>query len=170
MGQKGNGEIGFYASFRTDENWSATNGLDYTNNRMMLDWFRKEYAGWSDLWYELFENTSTPFIPRPIYCMPFDQDWQSLPNLTLVGDAAHVMPPFAGEGVNMAMFDALELSESLSSAKHHSVHQSIVSYEKNMRTRSAIMARESLENGERMHAEDALETMLRFFRGAGNEG
>ncbi len=37
----------------------------------------------------------------------------ALPNLTMLGDAAHRMPPYAGEGVNMAMQDALELYECL---------------------------------------------------------
>ncbi|ERJ59368.1 FAD-dependent oxidoreductase [Sphingobacterium paucimobilis] len=45
--------------------------------------------------------------------MPLDQSWEIQAHLTLIGDAAHVMPPFAGEGVNMAMLDALELSEVL---------------------------------------------------------
>lgn len=154
MGQKGNGEIGFYASFKTDENWAKNNGLDYTDNAQMLAWFKKEYAGWSNIWDELFENTIPPFIPRPIYCMPLDQIWETKPNLTMLGDAAHVMPPFAGEGVNMAMLDALELSECVS----------IAGYESNMRKRAAIMAKESLENGERMHSENALSTMLHFFQ------
>ena len=26
MGQKGNGDIGFFASFKADENWAANNG------------------------------------------------------------------------------------------------------------------------------------------------
>jgi hypothetical protein len=32
-----------------------------------------------------------------------------------------------------------------------------------MRERAAIMAQESLENGEKMHSEKALTTMLEFF-------
>ncbi len=75
--------------------------------------FRKEFAGWSLVWNELFEGAALPLIRRPIYCAPLNQTWEALPNATLLGDAAHVMPPFAGEGANMAMLDALELSECL---------------------------------------------------------
>lgn len=164
MGQKGNGEIGFYASFKADEDWSLRSGLDFSDNVQLLDWFKKEYAGWSSVWYELFEKAETPFIPRPIYCMPLDQTWQALPNLTLLGDAAHVMPPFAGEGVNMAMLDALELSECLTSDNHATLLDAISFYETTMRRRAAMAAKESLENGEKMHAENALTTLLEFFR------
>lgn len=164
MGQKGNGEIGFYASFKADEDWSLRSGLDFSDNVQLLDWFKKEYAGWSSVWYELFEKAETPFIPRPIYCMPLDQTWQALPNLTLLGDAAHVMPPFAGEGVNMAMLDALELSECLTSDNHAILLDAISFYETIMRRRAAMAAKESLENGEKMHAENALTTLLEFFR------
>lgn len=163
MGQKGNGEIGFYASFKADENWAADSGLNFSDKIELLEWFKKEYSEWSNIWYELFENVATPFIPRPIYCMPLNQDWKALPNLTILGDAAHVMPPFAGEGVNMAMLDALELSECLTSDEYHSIQDAIAFYEINMRKRAAIAAKESLDNGERMHSEKALATMLAFF-------
>lgn len=165
MGQKGDGEIGFYASFKTDENWASTSGLDYSDKIQILNWFRKTYPEWDKVWEELFEAAETPFIPRPIYCMPLDQSWEALPNLTLLGDAAHVMPPFAGEGVNMAMRDALELSDSLTSGKYNSIHEAIARYEINMRKRASKIAQESLENGERMHSENALQTMLDFFSG-----
>lgn len=164
-GQKGNGDIGFYASFKTDQNWTADSGLDYSDNAQMLKWFRQEYPEWSPVWNELFENAATPFIPRPIYCMPLDQHWEAKANLTMLGDAAHVMPPFAGEGVNMAMLDALELSECLTSDEFDNIHEAIASYEAAMRKRAAIAAKESLENGETMHSEDALNKMLDFFGG-----
>lgn len=163
MGQKANGEIGFYASFKANENWAANSGLNFYNNVQLLDWFKKEYADWSNIWYPLFENAATPFIPRPIYCMPLDQTWEALPNLTMIGDAAHVMPPFAGEGVNMAMLDALELSESLTTDEYITIHDAIAGYEISMRQRAAIIAKESLDNGERMHCNNALENMVHFF-------
>jgi len=163
MGQKANGEIGFYASFKADENWAVVSGLDFYNQSEVLKWFQKEYPDWSSVWYELFENTSTPFIPRPIYCMPLEQNWKTVKNLTIIGDAAHLMPPFAGEGVNMAMLDALELSEVLISSQFNTIESAISEYEKNMFKRASKIAKESLENGERMHSENALTAMLDFF-------
>ncbi len=163
MGQKGNGEIGFHASFRADENWAAASGLTFSNKTQVLDWFKKEYSEWSSVWYEMFENAAVPFIPRPIYCVPLDQTWEALPNLTMIGDAAHVMPPFAGEGVNMAMLDALELSKCLASEKFDTPQNAIAYFETSMRERAALMAHESLKNGDKMHSETALWDMLEFF-------
>ena len=165
MGLKGNGDLSFFASFKTDEKWAANNGLDYADKTLMLAWFKTAYPEWSNIWHELFKNAAIPFIPRPIYCMPLDQTWKTLPNLTILGDAAHVMPPFAGEGANMAMLDALELSECLTSGKYNTLQEAISFYETSMRKRAAIAANESLENGERMHAANALSTMLKFFSG-----
>ncbi|KAA0129619.1 FAD-dependent monooxygenase [Chryseobacterium sp. SN22] len=165
MGQKTDGEIGFYASFKTGENRITESGLNFSDNKKALEWFKNEYTEWSDIWHPLFENTSLPFIPRPIYCMPLDQDWEALPNATIIGDAAHVMPPFAGEGVNMAMRDALELSEKLTGNSHLCMQEAIASYEKTMLKRASAAAKESLENGETMHSENALEAMTRFFSG-----
>lgn len=46
-GQKGSGDLGFYASFKTAADWASASGLDYTNKTQLLAWFKKEYAGWS---------------------------------------------------------------------------------------------------------------------------
>jgi len=165
MGQKADGMVGFYFSFKADENWALTSGLDFSNKTQLLKWFENEYSDWSPVWRELIENSELPFIPRPIQCMPLNQTWNALPNLTIIGDAAHVMPPFAGEGVNMAMLDALELSENLTSEHYKTLQEAISNYEINMRKRASLIANESLENGEKMHHENALKTMLNFFGG-----
>ncbi len=161
-GHKANGEIGFYTSIKTEEipqNLIA----DYSDKSELRAWFQRTYPEWVDFWLELFENMDLPAIPRPIYCMPPNEEWKALPNLTMLGDAAHVMPPFAGEGVNMAMRDALELSESLTSGTYLSLEEAIAHFETEMRSRSAAAALESLENGERMHSENALKEMLQLF-------
>lgn len=165
MGQKGNGDLGFYVSFKADEDWAANSGLDFSDSKAVLQWFKTEYPEWGEIWYELFEKAAIPFIPRPVYAMPLDQTWETKSNVTLMGDAAHVMPPFAGEGANMAMLDALELSECLTDNHYSTLQEAISQYEITMRKRAATATKESLDNGERMHSETALTTMLEFFKG-----
>lgn len=163
MGQKADEEIGYYISFRTNENWYKDSGLDFNNSEKILNWFKNQYSEWSEFWQELFQNVSLPFIPRLIYSYPFDQTWQAQSNVTILGDAAHLMTPFAGEGVNMAMQDALELSEVLLSNNHSDLLEAIATFEKNMLARTSVIAKESYENGNKMHSENALETMVAFF-------
>ena len=165
MGQKADGEIGFYASFKTEESWVRDAGVDFSDRSAVLAWFKNYYADWDPIWFELFENAATPFVPRPIYCMPLDQRWEAQFNLTIIGDAAHLMPPFAGEGVNMAMLDALELSRALTTDEYTTLHDAIAGFENKMRERASGMAKESLDNGLKMHSENALQTMLDFFGG-----
>ena len=57
---------------------------------------------------------------RPLLTCPSDQHWDAKSNVTLIGDAAHVMPPYAREGVNMAMLDTLVLSRFLFNEKSSS--------------------------------------------------
>ncbi|KIA96539.1 2-polyprenyl-6-methoxyphenol hydroxylase [Pedobacter kyungheensis] len=163
LGQKAGAEIGFYASFKAGLDWVYSEEVDYNNRANLLAWFGQKYSKWSAEWKELFEQSELPIVPRPIYCMPLDQEWQAKSNLTLLGDAAHVMPPFAGEGVNMAMQDALELSECLQSENYDSILQAIENYEQQMRKRASAAAKESLDNGELMHSQGSLQAMIDLF-------
>jgi 2-polyprenyl-6-methoxyphenol hydroxylase-like FAD-dependent oxidoreductase len=161
VSSKGDGSLNFYASCKIEEGWVKNGGIDFSDKSQVLQWFKKEFSGWGQIWLELFEHVTAPYIPRTLYCMPLDQFWDPLPNLTLLGDAAHLMPPFAGEGVNMAMLDALELSECLDCDE---VQKSIAFYEENMRKRGAEAAQASLENAEWMHSDNALRLMLNMFK------
>ena len=163
VSSKDDGSLGFGTSCKTEEYWDKKSGIDFKDNKRVLAWFKKEYSEWSSVWWELFEDENTLFIPRPQYCMPLNQKWQAQPNITLIGDAAHWMPPFAGEGVNMAMLDALELSESLTNRAFADTKSAIANYEKKMFKRFEKIGQGTLFNTEWMHQPNALNDMLDMF-------
>ncbi|HEX5150003.1 MAG TPA: NAD(P)/FAD-dependent oxidoreductase [Parafilimonas sp.] len=160
---KGDGSLQFYTGFKANESWVQESGLDFTNNKQIAAWFQKEYGEWNNTWLELFENAEPAFIPRPLYCMPLDQYWDAQPDITILGDAAHLMPPYAGEGVNMAMQDALELSNCLTDDAFDDTRTAIAFYEEKMRARASEIAKETLEQTESLHSEDAIQNMLNMF-------
>jgi 2-polyprenyl-6-methoxyphenol hydroxylase-like FAD-dependent oxidoreductase len=162
-GTKGDGSIMFVASFKVPENWVVQSGIDFKNKEQVFAWFKEAYVGWSDGWHEFFTNDDVHFIPRPQYYFPLNQTWETQENLTMIGDAAHCMPPFAGEGANVAMQDAFELAECLTGNKFPDIKTAISSFEKQMITRSAGATLDTLENSENMHSKTALEQMLAFF-------
>jgi 2-polyprenyl-6-methoxyphenol hydroxylase-like FAD-dependent oxidoreductase len=152
VSSKGDGNLVFYAGLKTTETWLLDSGIDFKNKAEVFAWF------------ELFENAEPVFIPRPQYCMPLDQTWQALPNLTMLGDAAHLMPPYAGEGVNMAMLDALELAECLLSESFINTHDAIAAYETQMRKRASETAAVTLEQTDSLHSVDGLKNLVAMFR------
>jgi len=168
-GTKGNGSIMFVASFKVPEKWATQSSIDFKNKEQVLAWFKKEFASWNDEWHEFFASDETSFIPRPQYYFPLNQTWETQESLTMIGDAAHRMPPFAGEGANVAMQDAFELAESLTGNKFHDIKTAISHFEKQMITRGAEATQDTLENTERLHSKTALDQMLAFFSQVENE-
>ncbi len=165
IGSKGDGSLSFYTGHRAAEDWSRTCGVDFSKRRSVLGWFHAEFAGWSPIWDALFEQAEPKFVPRPqYYCSP-DQHWAPLPNLTMLGDAAHVMPPYAGEGVNLAMQDAYELAECLLDRETSNTAGAIAKYERAMRSRAATRTHMTLENTEAFHSPNALEHFVAMFEG-----
>ena len=163
VSSKGDGSFGYATGCHTDGFWFRDSGIDFKDNKQVLAWFKKEFAEWGHVWHELFEDAETIFIPRPQYCMPLNQRWEAKSNITIIGDAAHWMPPYAGEGVNMAMLDALELSESLTNPAFLNLQTAIASYEKQMCKRFAKVGQATLFNTKWMHQPRALENMLGMF-------
>jgi 2-polyprenyl-6-methoxyphenol hydroxylase-like FAD-dependent oxidoreductase len=160
---KGDGSLAFYAGFKTEEDWVRKSEINFTDKTQVVNWFKQEFEGWDDVWLELFEHSEGPLIPRPQYCMPPDQSWEALPDLTMVGDAAHLMPPYAGEGVNMAMLDALELSDCLTDETFPDTRAAIAHYEKEMRRRAGETATMTLEQTAWLHSPEAISHMLELF-------
>ncbi|WP_345990253.1 FAD-dependent monooxygenase [Chryseobacterium sp. Chry.R1] len=162
---KGDGTLTFYTGCKVDENWVRESGIDFSNREQIFEWFRKEFGTWNETWQELFMSEDSSFVVRPQYHYPLDQKWETLPNLTTLGDAAHRMPPYAGEGVNMAMQDAYELAECLTSNKYDTVQDALSHYENQMLKRASEITRVTLDNTVLMHEPKAIEKLMKMFNG-----
>ena len=163
LSAKGEGSLSFYTGCKVPESWLRDSDIDFTDKVQVLRWFKKEFGSWDSVWLELFESDDISFVPRPQYHFPLDQSWQTLPNLTMLGDAAHRMPPYAGEGVNMAMQDAFELSECLISDQFTDLASAIAHYEKNMLSRASEITRITLDSTEMMHSDDSINRLMMFW-------
>ncbi|WP_158798638.1 NAD(P)/FAD-dependent oxidoreductase [Pedobacter sp. L105] len=157
---KGDGSMDFYIGWKATADWVKESGIDFKNAEQILEWFKKEYASWDNIWLELFNHKNTQFIPRPLYCMPLDQHWEPQSNITLLGDAAHLLPP-NGEGVNTAMLDALDLSEILTSGKFADLKPAIAYYEEKMFARFVEEGKETIDMIDWMYSPNGLKEMVK---------
>ena len=161
MGTKPDGSVLLYAGLKTDDP-AATQSLEETlSPDQRVRWFHTNFKGWGDLWEPLFRE-AVSMVWRPLLVCPADQHWKPKPNATLIGDAAHVMPPYAGEGVNMAMLDALILSRFLLS--EDTPGDAIAAYEAEMFSRMRSMTADTMLNTEMFYAPDACERVVALFR------
>ena len=163
LSQKGDGSLAFYTGCKTAEDWVTKSRIDFSDKGQVLQWFRQAFGNWDALWLQLFNGEKTRFVPRPQYHFPFNQQWKTQNNLTMLGDAAHRMPPYAGEGVNMAMQDALELGECLCSNEFLTIEQAIHVYESRMLKRAAAVTQFTLESTAMLHSTDPFGWMTRLF-------
>ncbi|MBJ2124551.1 NAD(P)/FAD-dependent oxidoreductase [Flavobacterium sp. IB48] len=162
-GTKGDGSLMFLLSSKILENWISENDLDFKDNQKIFEWFKEIYQDWSSDWHELFMSDELYFIPRPQYYFSQNQSWETQENVTIIGDAAHRMPPFAGKGANLAMLDAVELADFLTNNQFSDLKTTISYFEKRMLERAAEALENTLKNGEKLHAKDALEKLVSIF-------
>ena len=73
------------------------------------------------------------------------------------------MPPFAGKGANLAMLDALELSDLLTNNQFSDLNTALSYFEKRMLERGAEALENTLKNADQLHAKDSLEKLLSIF-------
>jgi len=129
----------------------------YRGKRALLDIFE----GWNPALTALIEAGDTPPTPRGIEAMPTGTRWAHQPGITLIGDAAHLMPP-VGEGANQAMLDAAELAAALAT-NPADPDAAIQTYEEAMFTRTHPIAEMSARVQAMMLSPTAADDIVRFF-------
>ncbi len=161
MGTKPDGSVLVYAGLKTHDDGARQSLEEASSPEQRVAWFHAHFEGWSELWDPLFRE-AVSMVWRPLLTCPSDQHWDPQPNITLIGDAAHVMPPYAGEGVNMAMLDALVLSRLL--LNEESPASAIAKYETEMFARMRDMTADTMTNTEMFYAPNAAERVVALFR------
>jgi 2-polyprenyl-6-methoxyphenol hydroxylase-like FAD-dependent oxidoreductase len=148
-----NGDLLSYnVIFKTPEEWSKDNGLKAQNKDSIIAFLENKFSNWHECYKELFRSTSS-FIPGPTRKITLDIPWKTnrpLP-ITLIGDAAHIMPPFAGQGANTGLKDALILSKNLTNGKFETLESAINDYEQQMFIYAKEAQLETSNNEIKMH-------------------
>jgi 2-polyprenyl-6-methoxyphenol hydroxylase-like FAD-dependent oxidoreductase len=132
--------INFVAFVPSDEpmkeSWSAAGDPDA---------LRKEFSGWDPRVGNFLRQVTTTFRSAL-----YDRD--PLPTwtkgrLTLLGDAAHPMLPYLGQGANQSIEDGIALAKILASAEGAVVPAGLLAYERLRHDRTAAVQRGARQNG-----------------------
>jgi 2-polyprenyl-6-methoxyphenol hydroxylase-like FAD-dependent oxidoreductase len=150
------------ASLRVPADWVSGGGVDWADPGAARAALLAEFADWSTELTDLIRRCDDRIVPRLIYALPIGHSWSRVPGVTLVGDAAHVMSPYAGEGANLAMLDGLELALALI-AHGDDVDAALGRYEAAMFPRAAAAAEESAQGLDGCFADDAPYPIVKFF-------
>ena len=110
-----------------------------------IEMIRSHFAGWSDLVDRVVATLTDDDLadsPYPHFRHPIPPPGRGA--LTLLGDAAHTMPPTLAQGTNQALLDTMMLCKALSDFRegtHRELGSALRWYEKTRRRKVAAVSR-----------------------------
>ncbi|MEU6104585.1 FAD-dependent oxidoreductase [Streptomyces flaveolus] len=162
--RNGDGRVRIGISFYgTAEDWFATSGIPFDDPAAARARLIDLLPGWDPRFTALIAACDDTIVARSISTLPAGLTWPSTPGVTLLGDAAHLMPP-VGEGANMALLDGALLGLALA-AHPDDFPAAVEEYEREMFARSSAAARMSARMQDLLTSPDAARKMLAFFQG-----
>jgi 2-polyprenyl-6-methoxyphenol hydroxylase-like FAD-dependent oxidoreductase len=157
-----NGTVQTYVALNKPEAW--INAIDFTQPSSALERIAEEFEGWAPQLRALLTDGDTDPVVRSIYALPIEHRWERVRGVTLVGDAAHLMSPFAGEGANLAIYDGAELGQALG-AHLGDIEVALKDYERALFPRSASVAEQTARNHTRFFGDGAPQSVVELFAG-----
>ncbi|MDF9810871.1 NAD(P)/FAD-dependent oxidoreductase [Streptomyces sp. SPB162] len=157
------GSLHVYVALRAAEEWLST--IDFTDTAAAKGAVLEHFADWAPALRGLVADADGPLIPRLIHALPIGHSWKRVPGVTLLGDAAHLMSPFAGEGANLAMIDGADLGRCLA-AHPDDVETALTSYEDILFPRGEVTARQSAEGLDLIFGDRAAQALVDMFTSA----
>jgi 2-polyprenyl-6-methoxyphenol hydroxylase-like FAD-dependent oxidoreductase len=161
--RNGDGRVRIGLNFyNTAEDWFATSGIPFDDPAAARVRLIEKFAGWDARFTALIAACDDTIVPRSLTTLPIGLTWPSTPGVTLLGDAAHLMPP-VGQGANMALLDGALLGLALA-AHPDDFSAAVKEYEREMFERTGAAARRSADMQELLTAPDASQKLLAFFQ------
>jgi 2-polyprenyl-6-methoxyphenol hydroxylase-like FAD-dependent oxidoreductase len=142
----GNNSIRVYAGVRQPESWLENCGIDWSQpEKARKELVKQYYADCGEDLKRAVLDANDKLVPRKMWTLPVGYRWKSEGRVTLIGDAAHLMTPYAGVGVNLAMIDSLDLAKAIIGCDGDSsnIPGAIKAFEDEMLTRAEQFAKKT---------------------------
>jgi len=153
------GHVKVYTKFRAPLDWHTN--LDPADVEAVRSSLLALLDGWAAPVLDLLRH-GTAFVHRPLHVLPVSHTWTHVPGVTLLGDAAHLMPPL-GVGANLALLDGAELAESIAAAPGHGdLDEAVRTFEERMWARAGKWAKITTAGLERLVSPDPTEALALF--------
>ncbi|MFJ9518494.1 FAD-dependent oxidoreductase [Kitasatospora sp. NPDC101801] len=153
------GHVKVYAQFRAPLDWHTD--LDLADAEAVRSSLLALFDGWAAPVRDLLRHGAA-FVHRPLHVLPVSHTWTHVPGVTLLGDAAHLMPPL-GAGANLAMLEGAELAESLATGPED-LDRTVRAFEERMWERAGRWAKITTAGLERLVSPDPAQALALFDR------
>ncbi|MGH8036915.1 MAG: FAD-dependent oxidoreductase [Stenotrophomonas sp.] len=156
------GSLQTYVALNRPQEWFGS--VDIHRTAAALECVAAAFEGWAAPLLALASRSDVDPVVRAIHALPVDHRWTRTSGVTLLGDAAHLMSPFAGEGANLAILDGAELGLAIA-GNPADLAAALEQYEGALFPRSTAAAQQAALNHVSFFGHNAPQSVVSLFGG-----